>query len=70
MSSVLRKVSEILAPRKTALPNWVFSSSVISPRSTSGFLAAWSIRRNSARKIGICSRIGRHEANGLVPESL
>ena len=34
------------------------------------FFAAWSSSRNSARKIGICSRIGRHEANGLVPVSL
>ena len=34
------------------------------------FFAAWSRSRKSARKIGICSRIGRHEANGLVPVSL
>ena len=26
--------------------------------------------RNSAKKIGACSRIGRQEANGLVPRSL
>ena len=32
--------------------------------------AWWSSSRNSARKIGICTRIGRHEANGLVPVSL
>ncbi len=33
-------------------------------------LAAWSSSRNSERKIGICSRIGRHDANGFVPVSL
>ena len=39
-------------------------------RAPSPFLAAWSSSRNSAKKIGICSRIGRQDANGLVPASL
>ncbi len=63
-------MSEILAPRNTALANCSFSSTVILPLGSVGFFAAWSISRNSARKIGICKMIGRQEANGLVPDSL
>ncbi len=59
-------MSEIFAPRKTASPNCSFSVTVIRPRVSSGFLAAWSISRNSARKIGIWMISGRHEENGLV----
>ncbi len=36
---------------------------------TPSYLDAWSITRNSAKKIGICRISGRHEANGLVPVS-
>src|SRR3954468_3231168 len=68
--SVEVKLSEILAPKIVALAKLVARSEVSRARGSSGFLAAWSIRLNSARKIGICSRIGRQEANGLVPVSL
>ena len=68
--SALRKVSEILPPANTAERSCSLSSGVIRPRLVSGLRAAWSSMRKSARKIGICSRIGRQDANGLVPESL
>ena len=63
------KLSEILAPKSVASAKLVDLLLGQGPPS-SGCLAAWSISRNSARKIGICSRIGRQEANGLVPVSL
>ena len=58
-----------------SLPNssdWPNCSAVLLSRKPCAlpFLAAWSIIRNSAKKIGICNRIGRQDANGLVPESL
>ncbi len=56
-------------PKSSDWPNWRADSASRKPCALP-FLAAWSIRRNSAKKIGICSRIGRQDANGLVPESL
>ena len=58
-----------ILPNSSASPNCSACSSVMKPCAVP-FLAAWSISRNSAKKIGIWSRIGRQDANGLVPESL
>ena len=67
--SALRKVAEIgTASNSSAWPNCLACSSVRTPCTLP--CEAWSSSRNSARKIGICRRIGRHEANGLVPLSL
>ena len=57
------------APNSSELPNCLAVASFRKPCAVP-FLAAWSIRRNRAKKIGICIRIGRQDANGLVPESL
>ena len=70
MPSLLRKVSfSGTTPNSLAWPNDSARSLLRKPCSLP-FLAAWSSIRNSARKIGICTRIGRHEENGLVPVSL
>ena len=70
LPSLLRNVSLIgIFPNSSELPNDLARSSLRKPCSLP-FLAAWSSIRNSARKIGICTRIGRQDANGLVPVSL
>ncbi len=56
-------------PKILASPNCFARSAVRNPCALS-CLAAWSSSRNSAKKIGICRRIGRQDANGLVPASL
>src|SRR3954465_2092546 len=66
--SVLVKESEIFAPKIVALLRWLTSEVVRTPLAWS--CAAWLRSRNSARKIGIWIRIGRHEENGLVPVPL
>ena len=55
-------------PKSCASPNFSASALLRTPWPLPS--EAWSSSRNRARKIGICSRIGRHEANGLVPLSL
>ena len=62
------KRSAICAPSQVASLSCSTWPSVSTPRVSP--LAARSISRNSARKIGIWTRIGRQEANGLVPVSL
>ena len=67
----VRNVAEIgIAPNSSALPKLFGQVVGQERRAPSPFVGAWSSSRNSARKIGICSRIGRQEANGLVPVSL
>ena len=58
-----------IVPNSLLLPKDSARSSLRNPWALP-CLAAWSSIRNSARKIGICTRIGRQEANGLVPVSL
>ena len=60
-----RKVEEILPPNSSASRSSCAWPSESSPRPCP-FLAAWSIIRNSAMKIGIWMISGRQEANGLV----
>src|SRR4051812_46253668 len=64
-----RKVSEIGDPKRVALSACSRSSLVSGPIEKFGFWMLFSTR-NIAKKIGAWSRIGRHEANGLVPVSL
>jgi hypothetical protein len=49
-------------------PNCLASSSSRKPCALP-FFDAWSSIRKRARKIGICRRIGRQDANGFVPVS-
>ena len=67
-SPELTKLEEIVAPKIFASANCWACASVSTPWPVPCF-AAPSSSRNSAKKIGICTRIGRQEANGLVPVS-
>src|SRR3954447_4604794 len=66
--SVLVNESEIRAPKMVALLRWLTSVAVRTPLGWS--CAAWLSSRNSARKIGIWMRMGKHDENGFVPVSL
>ena len=66
MPSLLRKVEDSCAPKMEELSAWRASSVVSGPISRCCTTYTLSTR-NSAKKIGIWSRIGRHEENGLVP---
>ena len=61
--------SEILAMPKMVPSRSEVTSEVWKKPTGSAWVALFSVR-NSARKIGICSRSGRQEASGLVPVSL
>ena len=69
LPSALRKVDDSGAPNKVDASACLASSGVRGPIPTPFWILSLSTR-NSAKKIGACSRIGRHEANGLVPVSL
>jgi len=70
VSSLCRKLEESLAPRMLAsfiawASSWVKKPGMsLDPSAICG--TEFRIRK-SAKKKGICARIGRHEENGLVP---
>ncbi len=62
------KLAEIGAPKIVAWAAESTSDCVIGPiglSSATPYLSTW----KSAKKIGICKMIGRHDENGLVPFS-
>ena len=73
MLSALRNVSDSCAPRKVDCSAWAATSGVMGPIG-GVFPVAIDSRplstRNRPKKNGDCSRMGRHEENGLVPVRL
>ena len=66
MVVAVKKVSESLAPNRVASENWIASSELIGPTPD---LRAWAPFRVKKRpmKIGIWTKIGRHEESGFEP---
>ena len=70
--SALRKVSDSCAPRKVDCSAWAATSGVMGPIGgvPGGDRLEAVEHRNRPKKNGDCSRMGRHEENGLVPVRL